>query len=671
MHFQQSTRPARLTTVLAKDELVLLRMSGSEYVNSLFSFRVEALSVNPDIDLHALIGTHATIEIDEHEHGPQPMDGIVTQARFVGTGETDWRYDIELQPWFSLTKLRRNQRIFHNKSVVQILEELLQDYSGLGSPAVEVRLDKEYPKLEYTVQFCESDFDFACRMMERFGISYYFTHDMGSHTLILTDSFAGFDDVPGLKRPYKRPDSDMDAQIERFMEWRPERNMTTGAIRLVDYNFKFPGARMEASTIGDADYANGETESFDWPGRYLDLGRAESVEVGLRTEQERGQDRRHYAEGDCVTLRAGRKVQLSGDPIHGATGEVFACLGATHNFNSAYYGSTEKSGEPEIMYDGAYTLIPLDSPLAPRRKTELARVRGPQTARVVGDGEIDCDEYGRILVRFHWDIHDQYSMRCRVSQNWSGNGWGGMVIPRIGMEVLVEFLDGDPDQPLVTGCVYNGKNAVPYELPANKTRSTFKTDTHQGRGFNELRFEDKRDAEEIFIHAQKDRNEKTLHNHTERIDNNWVQSVGHNKAIEVHNNHDEVIGGNMTLSVGPSSIGQIISSTVGKLTEGISSIGSSLGLPGLLNPGEGNQTITIEKNKGETVGIASMEAVGVAKMTSVGKTYHINVGTKMVITCGKSQISIDKSGYVKITGTRFNFSASGPVQINGKDIDLN
>ena len=142
-------------------------------------------------------------------------------------------------------------------------------------------------------------------------------------------------------------------------------------------------------------------------------------------------------------------------------------------------------------------------------------------------------------------------------------------------------------------------------------------------------------------------------------------------AIEVTNNHDEVIGGNMSLSVGPSSIGQIINGTMAKLREGVSDIGKAFGLPGLLNLGEGNQTITIEKNKAETIGIAAMEAVGISKMTSVGKTYHINVGTKMVITCGKSQISLDKSGYVKITGARFNFSASGPVQINGKDIDLN
>ncbi|MEM7365117.1 MAG: type VI secretion system tip protein TssI/VgrG [Pseudomonadota bacterium] len=656
---------------MGPDELVLLRFHGSEHVNTLFEYRVEALSADGEIDLNKLIGTHAYVEIDHPEHGAQPFDGIVTQARMVGMDENGMRYDLELRPWFALAGLRRNQRIFHQMTVVQILEELLQAYAGMASPAVETRFEKSYPVLEYTVQFSESDLDFACRMMERFGISYYFKHTEKSHCLVLTDGPAGFDDVPGLKRPFNRPGADLAVEIEHFSAWHPERNITTGAIRLVDYNFKTPGARMEAFAVGDADFNHGDIESFDWPGRYLDLGRGEGVEVDLRTDQERGQDRRHYAEGDCVTLRAGRKVELAGDLIHGATGKVFACLGATHDFSSNHYGTGTGTGDAGFKYAGSYVLMPQTAPLVPRRKTDLARVHGPQTARVVGEGEIDCDEYGRILVRFHWDLHDQYSMRCRVSQNWAGNGWGGMVIPRIGMEVLVEFLDGDPDQPLVSGCVYNGQNKVPYELPANKTRSTFKTDTHQGQGFNELRFEDKRGAEEIFVHAQKDRNEKTLHNHTERIDNNWVQSVGHNKAIEVTNNHDEVIGGNMSLSVGPSSIGQIISSTVGKLTEGVSAIGSSLGLPGLLNPGEGNQTITIEKNKAETVGISSMEAVGVSKMTSVGKTYHINVGTKMVITCGKSQISIDKSGYVKITGTRFNFSASGPVQINGKDIDLN
>ncbi|MFV0410506.1 MAG: type VI secretion system Vgr family protein [Paracoccus sp. (in: a-proteobacteria)] len=185
--------------------------------------------------------------------------------------------------------------------------------------------------------------------------------------------------------------------------------------------------------------------------------------AGLRTEQERGADRRNRPAGDCVSLGAGKRMTLSGDKVPG-TGETYLCLSASHHFISEAYGSGGQ-GSDGYSFTGSYVLMPDTAPMAPPKRTPLAVVQGPQTAEVVGEGEIDCDEYGRILVRFHWDLDNAYSMRCRVSQNWAGAGWGGMVIPRIGMEVLVEFLEGDPDKPLVTGNVFNGQNDAPYGLP--------------------------------------------------------------------------------------------------------------------------------------------------------------------------------------------------------------
>jgi type VI secretion system secreted protein VgrG len=271
----------------------------------------------------------------------------------------------------------------------------------------------------------------------------------------------------------------------------------------------------------------------------------------------------------------------------------------------AYASSAEAGDAQEDSYKGSYTFHPQATPFQPAMITPLARIYGPQTAVVVGEGEIDCDEYGRILVRFHWDLDAAHSMRCRVAQIWAGNGWGGMVIPRIGMEVLVEFLEGDPDKPLVTGCVYNGKNKVPYELPAHKTRSTFKTDTHQGAGYNELRFEDEKGREEIFVHAQKDRNEKTLHNHTERVDNNWVQSVGHHKVIEVDGSHEEAVHGNMSIYVSPSNIGTLVGATVNKLTQGLGVTAANPGFSRAIPHSRGNYVLGVEKSKSEAIGISS------------------------------------------------------------------
>ena len=552
--FKQLERLGRLDTALGQDVLVLLRFDGTDYLNELFEYRVEALATRDDLDFDSLVGTHATVELEARDV-TRPFDGIVTSARWAGVGENGHRYDLTLRPWFWLAGKRRNQRIFHRKTIDQILTELLSDYSGLGDPHLEIKLNNQYPELEYTVQYRESDLQFACRQMERFGISFYFRHDKGSHTLVISDDELNLEEIG--TRPFKRFDGHHQYDKEHFWEWAPERNVTTGAMRQTDYNFKMPTQKMETEQQGDAKYAQGQIESFDYPGDYLneDIGK---LMTRMRTAQERGADRRNRAVGDCVSLNAGKRVKLGGDKVPGH-GETFICLSATHSFVSEAYGSGGP-GSDDYSYSASYLLMPDTAPMVPPKRTEVSRVYGPQTAMVVGEGEIDCDEFGRILVRFHWDLAGAYSMRCRVSQNWAGQGWGGMVIPRIGMEVVVEFLEGDPDKPLVTGCVYNGKNTVPYDLPANKTVSTFKSNTHQGSGYNEFRFEDEKDREEVFMHAQKDHNtiiendetHSIGHDRSKTVGNDQSESIGHDKTISVGNDHRENIGNDMFYTVARS-----------------------------------------------------------------------------------------------------------------------
>ena len=617
--FKQAERLGRLTTDLGPDVLVLLRFDGSDHLNELFEYRVEALALRDDLDFDALVGTHATVEIEAHDT-MRPFDGIVTSARWAGVGENGHRYDLTLRPWFWLAGRRRNQRIFHNKTVIEILQELLSDYAGLGDPALEISLSKDYPTLEYTVQYRESDLDFARRQMERHGISFHFKHAMGSHTLVLTDDVLAHDEIGA--RPFKRYDGHHQYEQEHFWDWAPERNITTGAVRLVDYNFKKPTQAMEVDRLGDAQHAQGQIESFDYPGDYLaqDVGK---LVAGLRTEQERGADRRNRAVGDCVSLGAGKRMTLSGDKVPGH-GETYLCLSASHHFVSEAYGSGGQ-GSDGYSFTGSYVLMPDTAPMAPPKRTPLAVVQGPQTAEVVGEGEIDCDEYGRILVRFHWDLANAYSMRCRVSQNWAGAGWGGMVIPRIGMEVLVEFLEGDPDKPVVVGNVFNGKNDAPYPLPEHKTKAVWRSKTHQGEGFNEISFEDEKGREKVYMHAERDHEIHVENNRAKRIDRNQSESVGFNKSIEVGNNHHEVIGGNMTLMVGPNKFQLAVTSAFTKFTGKIGDLASKLGLPDMLNMGEGNLVIGVAKNKAETVMLSSSEIIGAAKTVTVGGGYQLSV----------------------------------------------
>lgn len=625
--FKQSERLGRLTTALGPDELTLLRFNGLDRLNELFEYQVEALSTRDDLDFDALIGTHATVEIEAHDV-MRPFDGIVTKARWVGVGENGHRYDLTLRPWFWLAGRRRNQRIFHDKTVDQILRELFLDYVSLGDPAFDLRLSETYPVLEYTVQYRESDLDFARRQMERHGISFHFRHDVGSHTLVLTDDVITHANIG--PREFKRYDGHHHARGEHFWEWSPERNLTTGAVRLIDYNFKAPTATMESGHVGDAMHAMGQLESYEYPGDFLDQDSGRMV-ARLRTRQERGGDRRNRAVGDCVSLGSGMVIELAGDPVPG-TGERYLCLSASHNFVSEAYGSGG-AGSDGYAFTGSYTLMPDTAPMAPPRRTPMPIVQGPQTAVVVGDGEIDCDEFGRILVQFHWDLEGARSMRCRVAQNWAGNGLGGVVIPRIGMEVVVDFIDGSPDKPIVTGCVVNGKNGNIYGLPASKTKSGFKTKTHEGSGFNELSFEDANGAEKIFMHAQKDLERVVKDN-----ESTLVESGNRSITVQTGDETKTVASGNLgeTVALTRSAQANIITETA---------LAGKAG-PGVISYAADDDIAMTAKKKVMVNSDIEMHHSATDQMTMGSKVIAATAEDSLTLTVGSGSITMTQEGIV-------------------------
>lgn len=545
--FQQDGRSSVLTTAAGKDALVLQSLEGSEELSGDFEWKVECLSEDARVDLEALLGTHATVSVATTQ-GIRYFDGIVAEARHAGAIEAGLRYDLVLRPWLHVAGLRRNQRIFHNKTVIEIVEEVLADYSGLGKPHLEVSVNADYPTLEYTVQYGESDETFVRRMLERFGITTSWTHANGSHTLLLTDGIDAHPEIAGASRPFYGNEGRHITEEECFREWSSGKRITTGAVRLTEYNFKLPKSLQEVDRVGNAAHPHGQIESFDYPGDYLTQSQGKGV-VARRLDAERGQAPRHVAKGEVADLSAGLRVTITGEEMEEVTGRKFLCLKATHKLRAQAYGTGKTAEAGERAYDGSYVLIPDDVPLRPERRTPRARIEGPQTAVVVGVGEIDCDEFGRILVRFHWDLAEKYSMRCRVSQNWAARGWGGMVVPRIGMEVIVEHLEGDPDKPIVTGCVYNAANMPPATLPDHKTRSVFKTKTHMGEGFNELTFEDKAGEEFIYMHAQKNLDVHVLNSAKRRVEFDDNVSVGNASNLDVMADRTETIEGALNVAV--------------------------------------------------------------------------------------------------------------------------
>jgi type VI secretion system secreted protein VgrG len=393
-----------------------------------------------------------------------------------------------------------------------------------------MRLSGDYPELKYTVQFAESDASFAARLMERFGITSSWEHKSGNHILVLTDLAVNHPEIPAGSRPYYGVERLHLAEEEHFNSWKSGARMTTGAVRLTEYNFKTPFASQEVERASDAAYAHGQTESYDWPGDYLSQGEGNAV-ADRRLAAQEGQGLRITANGNISTLGAGGRVTLKGDAIPGATGRRFICLKAEHHLRAQVYG-TSTLDEHERDYDSTYVMMPDTAPFRLQIRTQKPLIHDPQTAIVVGKGEIDCDEYGRVLVRFHWDLEGAHSMRCRVLQHSASGEYGGMIIPRIGMEAVVEFLEGDPDKPLVTGCVYNGSTDRPYQLPSHKTKHVMRADSHEGQGFNEISFEAQSGRENMAIHAQRDQTIRVLNDQSANISAKGLAQLGDIRCAE-------------------------------------------------------------------------------------------------------------------------------------------
>ncbi len=704
----QTTRRGSFACDLGPDVLVLRRFAGVERMNGLGELTVDLQFENGLPDLDALLGTHGTLAVDTSLDGAERfIDGIITGAEPPAEYTALGTLRLTLRPWFWLATLRRNQKIFHNKSVPQIIAEVLGAYSFPNAPTY----SKTHAPIEYVVQYGESDFAFLSRLMEMAGISYHFAHAAGEHRLMLTDTTDDLPEAPGGARLFLPSDSRHGGMLEHVTDVVSGRGTTTGRVVLTDYNFKTPTVAMKVEQAGDATHANGQMESFVYPGGYGRPVDGRAV-ARLRTDQVRSGDGRSRGRGDLLSIWPGMRFSVAGAQGSAADG-AYVLTEARHDYEEAGYRTGDGAGTPQ--YQGEYAFQAEAAPVVPQQVTPPARIYGAQTATVVGAGEIDCDEYGRILVHFHWDREGANSMRCRVAQIWSGPGWGGMAIPRVGMEVVVEFLEGDPDKPLVTGCVYNARNMPPYPLPGQKSRATLKSQTHEGEGYNELRLEDQAGKEEIFLHAQKDMNTKVLNNLTVRADKNLVESTGAHKLEEVFENLTQVVGGGMTFKVGPGfrnsvvagrpadndqGVGEValgngaavaagdLATTIEKNT--VTDIGenatTTIGKNESVTIGE-NQTLTVGKNCAETVGgtwdhqtdKAASQTVGEDLGISVGgstshasgKNHGISAGDQIVLEVGQAKIIMKQNGDIAIKGKNLSIDMSASVTVKASaDIGL-
>ena len=516
----------QLSAVAPLAELTAISMAGTEALNASYHLRLECECDDHGLDLDAALGKHVTVTLRAGTV-ERAIDGLCWSIGHLPGGPQGARYSIELRPWLWWLTLSTDNRIFQALSVPDIVEKV---FKGHGYSDYSLNLTGAYAPREYCVQYNETDFAFVSRLLEEEGIFYFFTHVDQTHTLVLADSNDAFPACPGAACIDFMPPMLGEREQQSIRSGQVTQQASSAGYRTTDFVFATPAVSLLSQAEGGA----GASRVYDYPGGVATRSAADAV-AKKRVEAQGSNRRRLSGESDSRAM---------------APGHSFTLKGHERDDTNAGWVVSEVSHEvSHEVYKNRFAALPLLSTYRPARSTARARIYGTQTAIVAGKSgeEIWTDTHGRIKVQFHWDregkLDENSSCWVRVAQLWSGKGWGAQFIPRVGQEVVVTFLDGDPDRPLVTGCVFNGANTVPYALPAQQTRSALRSQsTPGGPGYNEIGFEDKKDAEELFLHAQKDMLTKVL--------NDCARSVGHDDSVTVKNDQTlEVQEGNQKITV--------------------------------------------------------------------------------------------------------------------------
>jgi type VI secretion system secreted protein VgrG len=641
--YTQEHRLLAIDTPLGKDVLLLQELTGQEGISRLFSYTLDLLAFeNDSIVFKNIVGQKVTITIQRPDGTPRYINGYV--SRFA-QGRTDDRtfthYRAEVVPWLWFLTHAADCRIFQNLAAPDIITQVLNlfDVKDFRNS-----IKGSYPKLEYCVQYRETAFNFVSRLMEEYGIFYYFDHTtQGKHTMVLTDQSSALPECPGSPLSYDAAVKGID-DLEAIDEWNVHQEMRTGKYTVTDYNFTTPSTSLLANepTVVDLG-ASQPLELFDYPGIHTTKDEGDTV-AKTRMQEEEASHMVVDGEGNYRGMMSGYSFTLE-NHYRSDQNAAYVITGVQH-FASEGQTYTSVGTQGGETYSNRFSCLLSSITYRPPRITPKPFVQGPQTALVVGKSgeEIWVDKYGRVIVQFYWDRQGQKnensSCWIRTSQPWAGANWGSIWIPRIGQEVVVSFLEGDPDRPLITGRVYNAEQMPPYTLPDYQTRSTFMSRSSKGGGssnYNELRFEDKMGSEQIFMNAEMDmdlRVEKDLRefigaNKSLIVTTDQMEQVQGDKHLTVQGNHNEAITGNMSLSV------------TGDQKESVT----------------GNVSLSVTGGQADSVTMGYLLSA---------MSIHLSAKTGIVIECpmgitlssGANSIDLGPSG-VYVTGTPFAYINSG------------
>ena len=604
------------TTPAGDGTLQFWKLEGMEVVSRSFELTVTLLSTDARLDRRAMLGQPITLTIPTTAlaAAPRYLNGKITSVKVHSADLNGTRYSVytlvmESDLW--PLKRDRNQRIFQNQRLPDIIKTVLGEY-GVN---VEDRLAGDYRTWEYCVQYQESSYDFISRLMELEGIYFFFRHDAEQHTLVMFDApqqhqpFAGYEAIP-----YHATASGGSTDEEGIGAWSIAERVTPGIYSLDDYDFRKPNAWMFQARQNPSSPQPGKIDYYEWPGRFVEHSHGEFY-ARIRQEEWQAEHQRIDAKATSTGIVPGCTFTLSNPPF-ASDADDYLILSALYHFEENSYAS----GGGESNHTVWLTVIPSSTQFRSAQRTAWPRTHGPQTAKVVGpQGEsIWTDKYGRVKVKFHWDRHakgdDTSSCWVRVSSAWAGQGFGGVQIPRVNDEVVIDFINGDPDRPIITGRVYNEASMPPWALPAAATQMGFMSRSKDGTpdNANALRFEDKAGEEQLWVQAER------------------------NMDTTVKNDETRSVGGNQTLAVAKSFDGKV---------------------SGLYNH-------ATQLNRSELVGgDYSLDSQGAILLSS---------GQGIRLLSGDSMLILDPNGTISLQCLNFQINASQQGEINtGGTLDLN
>ena len=563
MALSQNDRLIRIATPLTDNTFIVLSMDAIEEISALFNIELELASERNDITFDMLAGKNVTLSVASSDKSERFFNGIIVAFSPARISEKEGysNYSAIVRPALWLLGECCDCRIFQDKSVPDILKQVLGSDS-LAAKGVNVEIEHRldlsgrYRPRKYCVQYNESDLNFISRICAEEGIFYFFEHQNGRHTLVLADAADKHKPyIPGSKETV-RFQRTMGGHLEDevISDLRQHKKMTVGKYAARDYNFTIPHADMTVTRDTQQNSPKGQGEQYEYPGGY-DKTNSRGKQLA-RIRMEESDARIHTLQGrsNCRGFVPGFKFSLEQHPLKALNGKSYLFTKVHHKAKQDFTAG----GTSGDSYHNFFSCIPHTVPFRPPRNSDKPLIVSSQTAIVTGPTaeEIHTDKHGRVKVKFFWDRRTDDkkdgNMSCwiRVSQNWAGGKWGAMHIPRVGQEVIVNFLDGDPDRPIITGRVYHGLNQPPYDLPAEKTKSTVMSSSSKGGdNYNEIRFEDLKGREEIFTHAARDQNEVVENDMSTEVNNNQSVTVAQNRALTVASGNETITVGSGTRDV--------------------------------------------------------------------------------------------------------------------------